>query len=75
MKQIHLSNIFLFISILLFACTRQVEYDLVITNVALFDSEIKQVLPNKTILIRADTIVGIVNDDQKSSGKSCNQRQ
>ena len=63
MKRINL--LIVTISILFCACSKRVGYDLAITNVKLFDSENKQILNNKTILIKNDTIAAIVNNGQK----------
>lgn len=66
---VRLSLLITTIPILLFACSNDVEYDLAIINVMLFDSENKQILNNKTILINSDTVVSIVKNNQNVSAK------
>ena len=55
----------LLIFILISSCKKAITYDLAIENVKIFDSENKQVLENKTILISADTISKIVSSENK----------
>ncbi len=47
----------------MFSCSQN-KYDLAITNVQIFDSKTTEVLENKTVLIKADTIAAIINGDQ-----------
>lgn len=49
-------------------CSQSTKYDLVLKNVKVFDSKLKQVLENKTILINSDTIVSIIDAREKVSG-------
>ena len=51
-------------------CTwSQVSYDLAITDVELFDSQNKLLLPHKTILVNGDTIAAIVDAKENVSSE------
>ncbi len=60
---------------IIFSFSRQVPYNLAITHVSLFDSETKKVLPNKTVLIKADTFSQIVNSEKKTEAKTIIERK
>lgn len=68
-KQAHL---ILIAAILLFSCNdnSDIEYDLAIKNVDVFDSEKGEILKDKTILINSDTIVSIISADQNINAKN-----
>lgn len=53
-----------------FACNDFDYYDLAIKNVNIFDSESKQILKNKTILIRDDTISAILDSTKTKNAKT-----
>lgn len=57
--------VILIVLTLISSCKKTITYDLAIEGVKLFDSQNKQVLENKTILINGDTISAIVNADSK----------
>lgn len=57
------------LSITLAACVGQNTYDLAIENVDVFDSRNKQVLADKTILIRGDSIAAIIEATQSFQAK------
>jgi len=56
--------IIVFFISLLWSCQETKIYNLAITNVNIFDSETKEILYNKTILINADTIAGIIDGNE-----------
>ena len=47
-----------------FISCSQINYDLAVKNVSLFDSKNKKVLKNKTVLIKGDTIAAIINESK-----------
>lgn len=49
------------LGIILFSCKKPVRYDLIIENAKVFDANTGKVLDDKTILIGADTIAGIID--------------
>ncbi len=50
-------------------CTVKNGYDLAIENVNIFNSKTKEVHGHKTILIKADTIAAIIDNDEKYQAK------
>lgn len=64
-------NFLLFLALIfLISCKPKESYDLAIQNVTIFESQNQTILENKTILIKNDTIAGIVNANEKISAKT-----
>lgn len=55
---------------LLCSCQESTIYDLAITNVRVFDSEAKRILHNKSIVISADSIAGILDQNDKVKARN-----
>lgn len=56
-----LSIVILFAVVTFSSCNKPKRYSLIIENASVFDTKTGEVIPNKTILINADTIVGIID--------------
>tara|TARA_R110002050_G_scaffold30192_1_gene77135 strand:- start:2022 stop:3863 length:1842 start_codon:yes stop_codon:yes gene_type:complete len=67
-KLVNITSLLLFI-IGFTSCAKKKTYDLGIQNVTVFESQNRILLKNKTILINSDSIVAIVNADEKISAK------
>lgn len=53
----------------LLSCNPATKYDLALRNALVFDAKEKQLLPNKTILIKGDKIEAVVGDDYSFSAR------
>lgn len=62
-------SIVILASLAIQSCATTKTYDLVITNASVFDTEKGVVLEHKTILINADTIAGVTDNDSDVKGR------